>query len=174
MTQAKFSRRNFLRTAALLGAGAAGGSLLAACAPASSSSSTGSSGGNSPAAEVVVVRVQVPGNREAESNYAIEQFNKEQTTMQAEGETIPYDELAKKTEVGFVAGTLQDVVYGHNKWYKFNAYRGIYLALDELIDSDPSDDFEDFFPLGIEALRWEGTLYCLPNIIKPGPISVLY
>ncbi len=169
------TRRDFLRATAAIGLGITGGSFLAACGP-SPTGATGSSGGDAVAAEVVEVRVQTPGlpQLEATTKYAIEQFNQEQSAIQAIGETIPYDDIAKKTEVGFASGTLQDVNYGHNKWYKFNAYRGVYLAVDELVDSDPPEDFEDFFAQGIEGLRWEGTLYCLPDIIKPGPISTLY
>jgi len=44
-----------------------------------------------------------------------------------------------------------------------------------LIDSDPPEDFEDFFaPYGIDALRFDGVLYCLPDIIKPGPANALF
>jgi len=171
MANQNFSRRTFLRGTAALGMGAVGSSVLAACAPAAPGVTSGS---DAPAGEVLEIRVQVPGNRIKESEFAIDLFNKSQSDVVAVGETIPYSELVKKTEVGFVSGTLQDCVYGHNKWYKFNSYRGIYLGLDELIDSNPPDDFEDFFPLGIEGLRFEGTLYCLPNIIKPGPVSALY
>lgn len=175
MSKRAVSRRDFLRTTAAVGIGIAGSSFLAACGP-SPSGSSGTSGGDSAAAEVIEVRVQTPGLPQLEktTNYAIEQFNNEQTTMQAVGETIPYNEIVKKTEVGFASGTLQDINYGHNKWYKFNAYRGIYMSVDELIDSSPPEDFEDFFAYGIEGLRWEGALYCLPDIIKPGPVSTLY
>lgn len=166
------SRRSFLRGAAALGVGVVGSSALAACAPAGPAASTGGEG--APAGEVVEVRVQIPGNRIKESEFSIDLFNENQGDIVAVGEAIPYEELVKKTEVGFVSGTLQDCVYGHNKWYKFNSYRGVYLALDDLIDSNPPEDFEDFFPLGIEGLRFEDTLYCLPNIIKPGPVSALY
>ena len=171
MTKHKFSRRRFLHGTAALSVGALGSSLLAACSPAApgASSSDGAA-----ASEAVEIRVQMPGNRIKETEFAVDLFNKSQGDVMAVAEAIPYSELVKKTEVGFVSGTLQDCVYGHNKWYKFNSYRGVYLALDELIDSNPPDDFEDFFPLGIEGLRFEGTLYCLPNIIKPGPVSALY
>jgi len=170
MNDRAFSRRALLRGTAAFGAGVLGSSFLAACAPAAPESATD----DALASEVLEIRIQVPGNRIQETEFAIDLFNEKQSDIRAVGETIPYSELVKKTEVGFVSGTLQDCVYGHNKWYKFNAYRGVYLALDELIDSSPPEDFEDFFPLGIEGLRFEGTLYCLPNIIKPGPISALY
>lgn len=171
MTTNRLSRRTFLQGTAALGVGAFGSSILAACAPSSDDSTAGDGGA---ASEVVEIRVQMPGNRIKETEFSVELFNQEQGDVVAIAEAIPYDELVKKTEVGFVSGTLQDCVYGHNKWYKFNSYRGVYLALDELIDSNPPDDFEDFFPLGIEGLRFEGTLYCLPNIIKPGPVSAIY
>ena len=169
----RFSRRNFLRGTVALGFGAVGTSLLSACAPPTSGTAAevGESGATG---EVIEIRVQTPGNRIQETEFSIDEFNKRQGEIVAISETIPYNELVKKTEVGFVSGTLQDCVYGHNKWYKFNAYRGVYMGLDELIDSNPPDDFADFFPLGIEGLRFEGTLYCLPSIIKPGPVSALY
>lgn len=173
MKSEHLSRRSFMKGSAALGATA----LLAACGPSSSpAASTGSEGGSAPAAEVVQIRIQTPGipSLETTTNWAVEQFNERQGEIEAISETTPYNEIVKKTDVGFVSGTLQDLNYGHNKWYKFNSYRGIYLPVDELIDSSPPDNFEDFFPFAVEGLRWEGQLYCLPDIIKPGPISILY
>ncbi|MCB0098068.1 MAG: extracellular solute-binding protein [Caldilineaceae bacterium] len=173
MKDRTLSRRAFLQATAALGLGVAGSSFLAACAPSSGSSGSGSSGLSS---EVIEIRVQNPGipHLTKTNEWAIERFNEENTDIQAISEVTPYNEIVKKTEVGFASGTLQDCVYGHNKWYKFNAYRGIYAPVDELIDSDPPDDFEDFFAQGVEGLRWEGTLYCLPDIIKPGPANLLF
>ena len=173
MKDRSVSRRDFLRTTAALGLGVAGSSFLAACSPPSGSSGSSDA---APAAAVIEVRVQNPGipHLTKTNEWAIERFNEENTAIQAISEVTPYNEIVKKTEVGFASGTLQDCNYGHNKWYKFNAYRGIYSAVDELIDSDPPDDFEDFFAQGVDGLRWEGTLYCLPDIIKPGPANLLF
>lgn len=173
MTSEQLSRRSFLKGAAALGIGS---SIIAACGPTSSpTADTGGEGGASPAKEVIQIRVQTPGieSLTITNQWAIEQFNDRQGEIEAISEVTPYNEIVKKTDVGFISGTLQDINYGHNKWYKFNSYRGIYMPVDELIDSSPPEEFEDFFPFAIEGLRWEGQLYCLPDIIKPGPVSIL-
>lgn len=176
MKTEKLSRRSFLKSTAALSAGVLGTSLLAACGPSSTSDATGAESGSAPSSAVTEVRIQTPGipSLETTTNWAVDQFNESQGDILAISETIPYNEIVKKTDVGFVSGTLQDLNYGHNKWYKFNSYRGIYLPVDELIESSPPEDFEDFFPFAVEGLRWEGQLYCLPDIIKPGPVSILY
>ncbi len=168
-----FSRRAFLKGTATAGVGIMASSMLAACGAASEPTAGDSS---SPSAEVVQVRIQTPGQAHVEqtTGWALEQFHALQGEIEGVMEVIPYDEIVKKTDVGFISGTLPDLCYGHNKWYKFNAYRGIYLSLDDLIESSPPEEFEDFFPFAIEGLRWEGELYCLPNIAKPGPVSILY
>lgn len=174
MKSEKLSRRTFLKSTAAVGAGLLGSSMLAACGPATSS--TGSGDAAAPSGERVQIRIQTPGipSLEATTNWAADQFNEMQDEIEAISETIPYNEIVKKTDVGFVSGTLPDLNYGHNKWYKFNSYRGIYQPVDELIDASPPEDFDDFFPFAVEGLRWEGQLYCLPDIIKPGPVSILY
>lgn len=176
MNDRVFSRRHFLRTTAALGVGVAGTSLLAACgAPAPAATDSGS-GGAAVAAEVIEIRVQTPGLPflTSAAEWGMARFNEENSDIQAVSEVTPYDELLTKTEVGFASGTLQDCVWSQARWHLLCAYRGIYLPLDDLINSDPPEEFEDFFSRALDAIRWEGSLHGLPDFVRLSPTAELH
>ncbi|MEX1020300.1 MAG: extracellular solute-binding protein [Litorilinea sp.] len=170
------SRRDFLRTTAFLGLGVAGSSLIAACGSPSPEASDGESGAEAPAAAVTEIRVQTPGLPflTSAAEWGMERFNEENTDIQAISEVTPYDEILTKTEVGFATGTLQDIPWSQARWHKLCAYRGIFMPIDDLINTDPPDNFEDFFPRAIEAIRWEGELHGLLDFVRLSPTAELH
>ena len=82
-------------------------------------------------------------------------------------ETI-YGEIETKTQTGYIAGTLQDLVYGHHRWIFINFVKGIYLETDDLWAGSPPDDPDDFYPSVLEGNKWQGKSFNLPDVIHPG------
>ncbi len=171
MQSDKLTRREMLRLSAGVTAGAFATGWLAACAPAGSPESDG--GGA--AAERTAVRIQASANAAAlrHIQWAAERHMEENPDVEVVVEETIYNEIARKTETGFVAGTLQDICYGHMRWYFMGCHKGIYMSLEDLIASDPPDDFDDFFPRWMEVNKFEGVQYQLPHYSKPGPVSSL-
>ncbi|MGI6375328.1 MAG: extracellular solute-binding protein [Anaerolineae bacterium] len=185
------SRRAFLRSTMIAG----GAALLAACTPKTSAPAEAPAGeapaaeapaGEAPAAEApaaeapaaaapadkpkVTIRVQTPArpNTIPMMNKTIELFKETNPEIEVISEETIYDEIATKTQTGFVSGTLQDMVYGHHRWYAYGCYMGIYMPIDDYIESAPPEDFDDFFQAPLEANKFEGQQYSLPHFVHPG------
>lgn len=168
MQSHKLTRREMLRLSATLTAGTVATGWLAACAP---SASPGDESGTD--SERTPVRIQASANVAAlrHIQWAAERHMEENPDVEVIVEETIYNEIARKTETGFVAGTLQDVCYGHMRWYFMGCHKGIYISLEDYIASDPPQDFEDFFPRWMEVNKFEGVQYQLPQYSKPGPVS---
>ena len=175
MRSKKLSRRDMLK----LSSGVIAASWLSACVPDGGGSDSTSSASeqtvDSPEAEQVSVRVQASANPNALEHFrwVAERHMAENPNVEIVIEETIYGEIAKKTETGFVAGTLQDICYGHMRWYFSGCNKGIYLNVEDLIAATPPDDFEDFFPRWMEVNKFEGQQYQLPHYSKPGPVSSL-
>lgn len=173
MQRNKVTRREMLRLTAGLTASAAAATWLAGCAPAGGPA-TGAEGAD---AERITVRVQTPAipNTLAMTQLSADQHMEAHPNVEVVVEETIYGEIARKTETGFVAGTLQDVCYGHMRWLFIGCHKGIYASLEDYIASDPPEDFEDFFPRWMEVNKFEGQQYQLPESAKPGPVaSIIY
>src|SRR5690554_5538768 len=109
----------------------------------------------------------------AMTKLAVEQHMEAHPEVEVIVEETLYDEIARKTETGFVAGTLQDACYGHMRWLFMGCHKGIYNSLEDYIASDPPEEFEDFFPRWMEVNKFEGVQYQLPESSKPGPVASL-
>jgi multiple sugar transport system substrate-binding protein len=171
----KLTRREMLRLSAGLTTGALAATWLAACAPASGPAASGGSSAAAP--ERTQVRIQASANVSTleMSQWAAQRHMEEFPDVEVILEETIYNEIARKTETGFAAGTLQDVCYGHLRWFFMGCHRGIYMSLEDYIASDPPEDFEDFFPLWMEVNKFEGVHYQLPESAKPGPVaSIIY
>ena len=171
MQSNKLTRRDMLRLSAGLTTSALAATWLAGCAPAAGPATEGV------AAERTTIRIQASAipNTLAMTKWAAERHMEEFPDVEVVVEETIYDEIARKTETGFVAGTLQDVCYGHMRWFFMGCYKGIYMSLEDYIASDPPEDFEDFFPRWMEVNKFEGVQYQLPESAKPGPVaSIIY
>ena len=166
MQNQKYSRRSFLKGLAIAGSSVA----LAACAPpgAPSSSSTEDPGDTSPAAEQIVLRIQAPAGGLALTPHHFGPQFTEETGVEVVVEETIYGEIETKTQTGFIAGTLQDLLYGHHRWIFINFVKGIYMETDELWASSPPDDPDDFYPSVLEGNKWQGKSFNLPDVIHPG------
>ena len=177
----KTSRREFLKSAGIL----TGSAVLAACAPKATPTSeavepTEAPEATAPPKETITIRIQAPafahwvGPEEGLVTFAVKEHEKTHPDVKLEVEETVYGEISKKTETGFVSGTLQDICFAHSRWYFYGCYKGIYMPVDDLIASAPPDDFDDFFPLWMEAQTFEGKQYCLPSDAKAGPFTTCH
>ena len=152
MSHGKFSRRDFLKSVALGSLGAASIQVLSACTTVAPPADTAPSSAaekeqptTAPAAEPVVLRIQAPaGNLALTPQHFAEQFTEETGVEVVVEETI-YGEIETKTQTGFIAGTLQDLLYGHHRWIFINFVKGIYTETDDLWAGSPPDDPDDFY-----------------------------
>jgi len=111
MQSRKLTRREMLRLSAGLTTGAVAATWLAGCAPAAAPGSD--TGGEGVATERTTVRIQAPAhvNTLAMLNLSAEQHMEENPDVEIVLEETIYGEIARKTETGFVSGTLQDLCY---------------------------------------------------------------
>ncbi|MBV7334478.1 extracellular solute-binding protein [Chloroflexi bacterium TSY] len=167
MNRKQITRRNFLKGVAVTGLGAASAQLLSACVP--PSGAPGSAGGDAaPAAEAITLRIQVPAGNLALTPQEFGPRFTEETGVEVVVEETIYGEIETKTQTGFIAGTLQDLLYGHHRWIFINFVKGIYLETDDLWASSPPDDPDDFYPSVLEGNKWQGKSFNLPDVVHPG------
>lgn len=178
MTRKHVTRRNFLKGLAVVGVGAASAQVMAACAPGAPSSSTAGDAADSsdaPAATDVVLRVQVPPDGQGAMPALMAERYQEESGVAVEIEETIYGEIETKTQTGFISGTLQDLLYGHHRWLFINYLKGIYLEIDDLLDSNPPEDYDDIYPSVMEGNSWDGKNFSVPGVVHPGGnIAVMY
>lgn len=169
MEKQKFTRRAFLKSMAIAGAGAALAACAAPAAPASGPAAAESGGeAAAPAAEPAVLRIQAPaGTLALTPAHFATQFT-EETGVQIEIEETIYGEIETKSQTGFISGTLQDLLYGHHRWIFINFVKGIYMETDDLWAASPPPDPDDFYPSVLEGNKWQGKSFNLPDVIHPG------
>lgn len=172
MLKKNVTRRNFLRGMAVAGFGAASMQLLAACpapvAPAGDAAST-TDAGAAPAATDVTLRVQAApeGGQSVMPTMLAERFQADTGVQVLIEETI-YGEIETKTQTGFISGTLQDLLYGHHRWLFINYLKGIYLEIDDLLASNPPEDFDDIYPSVMAGNALDGKNFSVPGVVHPG------
>ena len=86
-----------------------------------------------------------------------------------------YGEVETKTQTGFISGTLQDILFGHHRWLFINYVKGIYMEIDDLLASNPPEDFDDLYPSVMAGNSLDGKNFSFPSVVHPGSnISVNY
>jgi multiple sugar transport system substrate-binding protein len=172
MLRNNITRRKFLHGVAVTGLGAVGVQLMAACAapaPAPSEGATESTESSAaPAATDVELRVQVPSTGEAAMPTVMAERFQADTGVQVTIEETIYAEIETKTQTGFISGTLQDLLYGHHRWLFINYLKGIYLEIDDLLASDPPEDFDDIYPSVMAGNSLDGKNFSVPGVVHPG------
>lgn len=179
MMRKNITRRTFLKGLAVTSLGAASVQIMTACAPAapaggSAQDAAGSS--SAPAATDVVLRVQVPpeGGQSVMPTQFAEQYTAD-SGVQVEIEETIYGEIETKTQTGFISGTLQDLLYGHHRWLFINYLKGIYLEIDDLLASDPPEDYDDIYPSVMAGNSLNGKNFSIPGVVHPGGnIAVMF
>ncbi len=173
--QNAFSRRRFLKGLAAASAGAASLQLLAACAPATEST-PGAEGDAAPSGEAVTLRVQVPADagQSAMPVLFADRFT-EETGVNVEIEETIYAEIENKTQTGYISGTLPDLLYGHHRWLFILYLQGVYLEIDDYLDSSPPEDFDDIYPSVMAGNSFNGVNFSMPGVVHPGGnIAAMY
>jgi ABC-type glycerol-3-phosphate transport system substrate-binding protein len=98
----------------------------------------------------------------------------EQTGLaDVEIEMVSYNEMPTKQLTAVAAGTLWDVMFNNNKIGPYNAYKGVYLWLDDLIDAYETD-MTDYFPAAVEGSSFEGKVYALPCETNTGNQNICF
>jgi multiple sugar transport system substrate-binding protein len=171
MMRKQITRRNFLKGLSAVGVGAVGAQVMAACAPAAPSASTTgetTESSGAPAATDVVLRVQVPADGQAAMPRVLGERFQGESGVGVEIEETIYTEIETKTQTGFISNTLQDLLYGHHRWLFINYLKGIYMEIDDLLDSNPPEDFADIYPSVMAGNAWDGKNFSIPGVVHPG------
>ena len=89
-------------------------------------------------------------------------------------EEVPYGDMAKKQLTQLATGTMQDLTYTGVKWYAYAAYKGAFLALNDLIDKT-AFDMEDFTEYTKKGIEQDSKYFGLPfemNLATPSPSTI--
>jgi multiple sugar transport system substrate-binding protein len=144
---------------------------MAACAapaPAPSGATEATGAGAAPAPTDVTLRIQVPSTGEAVMpTIMAEQFTAD-TGIETVIEETVYTEIETKTQTGFISNTLQDILYGHHRWLFVNYLKGIYMEIDDLLASNPPEDFDDIYPSVMAGNSLDGKNFSFPGVVHPG------
>jgi multiple sugar transport system substrate-binding protein len=172
MQRNNITRRKFLQGVAVTSFGVVGAQLMAACtapAPAPGSATPATDSSAAPAATDVTLRIQVAAEG---SGGRVQQILgprfQEETGVQVVIEETLYNEIETKTQTGFISGTLQDLLYGHHRWLFINFLKGIYMEIDDLLASDPPEDYDDIYPSVMAGNSLDGKNFSFPSVTHPG------
>ncbi len=88
-------------------------------------------------------------------------------------EMVSYNEMPTKQLTAVAAGTLWDVMFNNNKIGPYNAFKDVYLWLDELAAAAGTDT-TDYFPAALEGCTFEGKLYSLPCETNTGNSNIVF
>ena len=103
---------------------------------------------------------------------AAKQFAKEHPNVDLSITQVQYTDMAKKQLTMLATGTMPDVVFSGAKWYSYSAYKGAFLAIDDLIKQG-STNIDDFFPSAIASCKLDGKLYGLPYTLNTGNTNII-
>ncbi len=170
----QISRRRFLQLTALSTAGV----VMVACAPATA-----------PGAAPVANDTQTAGGEKAtvrfhsrtgvQGDYYTEmaqKFNEENPDINVTVEAFPGENpvYLQKIATMIAGGTVGDAMWAasiHN-FYNYAA-ANTYAVLDDFVAAD-SYDLGQFYPVGVEACKYDGKMYGLPWIVHPGRHGLYY
>lgn len=163
MLKRKLSRRDFLRTAALAGAGLA--VTLSGCkqaAPATEEAASGTTTAPAePSGELRVFILQGPPVE------PVNEFLATATTAKYPKVKVKFEYVsgdhAEKVYTQAAAGTLADVIFSADLWVVPFALNDVTLDLKPLAEADPEMDLDDIFPAMLGLGTFEGEIHMLPS-----------
>ena len=95
-------------------------------------------------------------------------FNNANPGLRAETVDTAYGEMLKKTQAMYAAGTTPDMLTTAVKWFPYMSEQGVYMPLDDLLKPHWEEyEMDDIYPFALDAQRFEGTLYGIPEICMP-------
>jgi multiple sugar transport system substrate-binding protein len=155
--------------------GVVGAQLMAACAapapaaPAAGTTPAATTSSAAPAATDVTLRVQVaPEGGQGVMPTVLGQRYQDESGVKVVIEETIYAEIETKTQTGFISGTLQDLLYGHHRWLFINYLKGIYMPIDDMLASDPPEDYDDIYPSVMAGNSLDGKNFSFPGVVHPG------
>lgn len=160
MSNKRFSRRQFLRGAAVVGASVP---FLQACGGGPEPAAEADSGSEAaePSMEKTTVRyAQVIGPLDKQ----VDMFNEQSDTVHVEFELVPWGEHADKLLIDVAAGTAPDLWFIGGPWWIQIKRKQVALSISEFLANDPDvvmDDFE--FPADSDWGMLDGEIYGLPT-----------
>lgn len=156
--EVKVSRRGFLKSAALVGAG----SVLVACTP---KAATDVAATEAPAAEEVNLRF-ITNHGDADMplfKSVLENFAADHSNIKIEHLDIAGDEFYNTINTQGAAKQLPDVWYTRTYDVPVYASRGWTISLQNMVDADSAEvNVDDFWPAEVAQMKWKGELYALP------------
>lgn len=142
--------------------------FLSACSSGTGGSgSSGESGDTSTDKDVVTIRMAVSGSsaEKALRYETADLFMEKNPHIKIEWVDIG-NERYQQTLTLISGGNAPDIFY-LNDWVLPLAERGVFMPLDDIVDGDPSFNLNEFYPNLVDALRYEGKLYALPQEVSP-------
>ena len=76
------------------------------------------------------------------------------------------EDLLARLSTSFAGGTPPDVFLLNYRFYGQFAARGVLEPLEDRVEDADSFEPEDFYPVALEAFRWDGVLTCLPQNVS--------
>ena len=162
----QLTRRDFLRTSALL----TGGAVLVACAPASAPAGSAETGGAAGAAEPVELSMWMfsladPQMIDLIENTAIPDFQAMHPEAQIALEFVPYEGYREKIATNLAGGTLPAMHEAGTQEAGRVATSGMGIPLDDYMET--WDDFDDYFGPSIAGTRYDGYTWGVPFMTQP-------
>ena len=155
-----FSRRSFLKMAALSTAG----TLLAACAPAAAPTSAVEATKAPAPAEKVSLVLWSHNNPSfvGVNEKLVAKFMEQNPNVTVAYENFPYDDFITKIQTSMAAKNEADVMEMFGSWVQSYAKGGTLAAVDEgMITLGKARDL--FYAAPLDGYVWEGKLYGMPN-----------
>jgi len=177
MFSKKINRREMLQGLGLTLAASA----LAACAPQVSEEEKATEAPKpteemaatpAPVEKVTLRMMRVGGSMGEHYPQVVEMFMEQNPDIEVTMEDIAYGDVWMKTEMGFAAGDLQDVVHSFTRYYFLGASQGFYMPVDDVLQ-DLVPDYDDYYEVAMENIRFEGKLYGLLEAAYIGPTAFL-
>jgi ABC-type glycerol-3-phosphate transport system substrate-binding protein len=103
---------------------------------------------------------------------AAKKFGESNPNVKIEIVQVPYNEMEKKVLAMLATNTLPDTVFSGAKWFRYTAYKGAFLAVDDLVKTD-DPGMDDFFKNAVETCQFDGKLYGLPYTMNTGNTNII-
>jgi multiple sugar transport system substrate-binding protein len=140
-------------------------SSLAACALASLAAGCGGSSAGASGA----VRFLVFGEPEEIKAYRtlVDAFEREQDDVTVQlVEAADRDDLLTRLSTSFAGGSPPDVFLINYRFYGQFASKGVLEPLQDRVEDSETFEPDDFYPVALDAFRWDGVLTCLPQNVS--------
>jgi ABC-type glycerol-3-phosphate transport system substrate-binding protein len=154
----KLSRREFLKSAALLGLGASLSGWMAGCQPAAKEEAGAPAAKEEAKQPVEAEKIELRYMERAGSlgdfmRHASRVFEEQNPNVTIVNESSGWGDLVTKVQTNVAAGTMADLAFQHGAWMLPElAKKGAWLDVEPLADAD-NHDFSIYYKWAIDTLR---------------------